>query len=83
MPVYLYLACFIQCRTSLFAQTFITLLFNFNFELIIHLKVCIIDTETGKESEFYTDEFKTDYEDNLESKVTCNKLLLLGLHSAK
>ncbi len=51
--------------------------------MIIYLKVRIIDTETGTESEFYADEFETDYEDNLDSKVTCNKSLLLGPRSAK
>ncbi len=43
----------------------------------------MIDTEAGAESEFYANEFEMDYEDNLESKVTRNKSLLPGLHSAK
>lgn len=55
-----------------------------------------MDTEAGVENEFYMDEFEMDHEDNLESKIICNKLLLpgfcsaepyvpilLGLHSAK
>lgn len=61
----------------------IHLLFNLNLELIIYSEVRTIDTETGSESQFYVDEFKTDHEKNLESKVTCNKLLLPSPWSAK
>ena len=42
-----------------------------------------MDIEAVAESEFYADEFEIDYEDNLESKVTCNKSLLPGLCSAE
>ena len=44
---------------------------------------CTIDIEAGTESEFYVDEFETDYKDNFESKVICNKLLLPGLCSTE
>lgn len=43
----------------------------------------MIDIEAGIKSKFYADEFKTDYKDNLKSKVTCNKLLLSGFCSAE
>ncbi len=43
----------------------------------------MMDIKAGAESEFYADEFKTDHEDNLKSKVTCNKSLLPGLCSAE
>lgn len=38
-----------------------------------------MDTKISTPSEFYTDEFETDYKNNLESEVTCNKLLLPSL----
>lgn len=40
-----------------------------------------MDFEVNAESNFYTDEFKTDYENNLDSEVTYNKSLLSGLCS--
>ena len=45
--------------------------------------ICIMDIEAGAESEFNANKFETNYEDNLEFKVTYNKLLLLGPHSTK
>lgn len=42
-----------------------------------------MDTKASAKSEFYTDEFETDYEDNLESEVICSKSLLPGLRSAE
>lgn len=42
-----------------------------------------MDIEAGAESEFNANKFETNYEDNLEFKVTYNKLLLLGPHSTK
>ena len=42
-----------------------------------------MNTEASVESEFYMEEFETDNEDNLESKVTRNKSLLPGLKSTK
>lgn len=39
----------------------------------------MMDTEVNVKSGFYTDEFEIDHENNLESKVTYNKLLLPGL----
>lgn len=35
-----------------------------------------MDIETGVKSTFYMNEFETDYKENLESKITFNKLLL-------
>ncbi len=42
-----------------------------------------MDIEAVTGSEFYADEIETDHEDNLESKITCNKSLLPDPCSAK
>lgn len=42
-----------------------------------------MDIKASTESKFCADGFETDYEDNLESKVTCNESLLPGFYSAK
>lgn len=42
-----------------------------------------MDTEVGVESEFYSDEFEIDYDNNLEIKIAGNKSLLPGLCSAE
>ena len=36
----------------------------------------MIDTEASAKSKFSANKFKTDFKDNFESKVTCNKSLL-------
>lgn len=42
-----------------------------------------MDIEADVESEFYGDEFETDYEDNIEFEVAGNKSLLPGPCSAE
>lgn len=43
----------------------------------------MIYNKAGVENNIYTNEFETDYKDNLESKITYNKLLLPGFCFAK
>lgn len=42
-----------------------------------------MDTKISTPSEFYIDEFETDYKNNLKSEVTYNKLLLPSFCLAK
>ena len=43
----------------------------------------MMDTKAGTESEFYVDKFEIDHKDNFESKITCNKSLLVDPYSAE
>lgn len=51
--------------------------------MITCLKIYIINIKAGVKSEFYNNEFKTNYKNNFKSEIACNKSLLLGFCSTK